>query len=205
MAKLKVKKADTKSVTISQALNELKLLDKKITKKVRNGNFIGVQVSGKARHNFEADSAKANLQSVNDLIERREMVRGKINASNQSTKIIVAGKKYTVASAIVTKDTMNYKASLLSQLQRDYSNAVSTVDMLNEEVQEGLEAQLKGIEDKSKIADFSKNYMSLRKPELADPNGLKDFIEALETEIDEFTNEVDYVLSTSNATTTIDI
>ena len=152
MAKDKLKDKSTKvEVTISQALNELKLLDKKITKKIRMGEFIGVQVSGKPRNNFDADKAKANLQSVNDLIARRETIRGKINASNQTTKVTIAGKKYTVASAIVTKDTMDYKTSLLGMLQKEYSNAVSTVSTLEEEVQEGLEAQLKVIEDKTKM------------------------------------------------------
>jgi len=100
---------------------------------------------------------------------------------------------------------MQYKAKLLQSLSQDFSRTNDTVQMLNDEVQESLDAQLKGIEDKAKIKDFSEQYLKLRTPEMVDPTGASKLIEVLQDEILDFENEVDYVLSTSNATTTIDI
>lgn len=204
MKKAKVKN-DPKNVTIAQALNELKLLDKKITKKISQAGFVGVQVAGKARDGFKAEDATANLQSITDLMARRELIKGAINASNFNTKVTVAGKKYTVAEAIVTKDTMKYKAQLLQSMTKSYSRAVSNVQQLNDEAQYSLDAQLKGIEDKDKIKEFSESYLALRTPELVDPTNAGEYTTKLEEEILNFEDEVDYILSTSNATTTISI
>ncbi len=198
-------KVDTKDVTIAQALNELKLLDKKITKKIQNSVFVGVEVAGKVRDNFDFENASASLQSVNDLMARRELIKGAINASNFKTKVKVAGKSYTVAEAIITKDTMKYKTRLFESMSRDFRSATTNVQMLADEVQENLEQQLKGIEDKAKIKEFSETYVGLRVPALSDPIGVGVYLEALENEIYDFENEVDYILSTSNATTTIKI
>lgn len=198
-------KTVTTPTTIAQALNELKLLDKKITKKIQGATFVGVQVAGKPRHGFEAEKATAQLQSIQDLMARRELIKGAINASNFKTKVQVAGKSYTVAEAIVTKDTMKYKTKLLQSMSQDFSRATENVQDLSDEVQESLDAQLKGIEDKAKIKEFSETYVKLRTPEIVDPIGASKFIEELEEEILNFENEVDYVLSTSNATTTINI
>ena len=201
----KAKKADMKDITIAQALNELKLLDKKITKKLQRSTYVGVEVAGKLRNGFIPEDAKASLQSGIDLMARRELIKGAINASNFKTKVKIAGKSYTVAEAIVTKDTMTYKAMLLQSMSQDFRSATQTVQQLADEVQENLEIQIKGVEDKAKVKEFSENYVGLRVPALADPIGVGKYIEALETEIDDFTNEVDYILSTSNATTTIKI
>lgn len=202
MAKSKEPKA---TMLITQALNELKLLDKKISKKTSQVAFVGVQVSGTARQGFDADKAKAELQSLTDMIARRETIRGLINASNFKTKVTIAGKKYTVAEAITTKDTMKYKAELLRYLTRSYSGAVNTVDAINDEVKRELDNQLKGVEDKAKIKTFSDGYLELHTASLADPINASATIDALTDEIDDFMNEVDYVLSTSNATTSIEV
>ena len=52
-----------KKMTIAQALNELKLLDKKLRKKI-NSNFVGVRSAGKILDGFDADEAKKNLDSI---------------------------------------------------------------------------------------------------------------------------------------------
>jgi len=200
MSKSKTKE---KEITVAQALNELKLLDKKINKKIRQNVFVGVQVAGKPRRNFDPDEAKSSLQSVEDLIAQREKIKGAINASNMKTKVVIGGKKYTVAEAIITKDTMDYKDQLLQKLSHDFASANNEVEMLKNEIQEALDDQLKGIEDKNKIKDFTETYLKLRTPELLDKINLGEYINNLENEIMEFQNEVDYVLSTSNATTTI--
>ena len=119
------------------------------------------------------------------------------------TKVVIGGKKYTVAKAIITKDTMDYKDQLLQKLSHDFASANNEVEMLKNEIQEALDDQLKGIEDKNKIKDFTETYLKLRTPELLDKINLGEYINNLENEIMEFQNEVDYVLSTSNATTTI--
>ena len=192
------------NMTIAQALNKLKLIDKKIQKKVRV-SFVGIKVSGKIREGFNPDEAKASLASVEALIAQRSEIKNKINTSNGVTLVTVGGNSMTVSEAISKKDEIVYKTSLLSSMQSDFSNATSSIDYANADVQERLDVQLQKIDGVKEKEEFAKIYMKSNASELVDPINIADRIKILEDEVMDFSDEVDYILSTSNATTTITV
>lgn len=207
MAKIKkdtkAKKA-TKTVMISQALAELKLLDKKINKK-SSVAMVGYSVAGKVKDAFDADAAKTDLQSVEDMISNRDSIRNAINSSNMKTKVTISGNNITVSEAITTKDTITYKKTLLLEMKNRFSHVTRYIDSANEEMQDRLDRQLGSIEDKKLITQISEDFTKRNEAVMVDPVGIAKYMEDLETEILDFESEVDYVLSTSNATTTVEV
>ena len=103
-------------MSIHQALSELKLLDSRIERAINSGRFIGTKklVESKVSQtrttvkDFNV-SAKADLESVRALIERRSEIKSKIVASNAKTKVTIGGTKYTVAEAIERKSSISYE------------------------------------------------------------------------------------------------
>jgi len=197
----KIKKVE---MTIARALNELILLNAKIEKKTRV-NFVGILDAGKILNGFDAAETKANLQSLTDLIERRATIRNTINISNGVTKVTVGGITLTISEAITMKDTIGYRSALLSKLKRDFSAATEMIDYKNEEVKDRLDNQLQKIEDVALKASFTKEYTKSQGSTLIDPISIADYIKTLEDGVMDFQNEVDYILSTSNATTSIKV
>lgn len=201
------KKKNKTTMTITQALNELKLLDKRIAKTISKAK-VGIKIGSKIQNNFDEVSTKADLQSINDMIERRATIKMLINNSNVKTKVKVAGKQMSVLEAIEYKATIEYKNSLLKQITSQYNSAVQEVNYNNEEVKRRLDSQISSVFEKptdKDVKDFTTTFEKNNSYSLSNPLKLEELSKSLDEEIDVFTNEVDYVLSTSNATTTIEI
>lgn len=204
------------TMSITKALAELKLLDKKINRAISGGLYAGYVVGKKVMTGYNSiqeieDKAKADYQSVTDLIKRRNKIKSAIVLSNALTKVNIGDKEFTVAEAIERKNSIEYEKQLLNKLKRTYSEIVSYVDNVNEEVKERLDKHLEtlyGKEGKVKAGENSeliKPFLEENEAKFIDPLDIKKKIEQLENEIDEFLSEVDYVLSTSNTLTTIEI
>ena len=104
------KKNETKKITITEALAQLKLMDKRIMKGTKV-SIVGYSIGDKPQQNFDAAEIKKNWQSLQDLISARSVLKMAINKSNLITKVTVAGVKMTVLEA---KATYWYKESILS-------------------------------------------------------------------------------------------
>ena len=91
-----------RKISITEALNELKLYDSKIRKAITNAAFCGAakksadKVGVLKKEDFE-ERAKASHQSVTDLIANRNSLKSAIVKSNAETMIEVAGKAMTRA------------------------------------------------------------------------------------------------------------
>lgn len=203
-------------ITITQGLAELKMLDKRITRKINNSIFAGYTVGGKVQTGYETTEElekeiKANLESVKDLIKRRNKIKSLIVLSNAKTEVKIAGKTYTVAEAIDRKSFIDYEEGLLSALKSAYAHNTAIVDRKNNDMESRLDNHLEtlfgkdGKTDTTKTAEVVKQFKEINEARLVDPVSLRKQIETLETEIEDFTSEVDHVLSVSNATTTIEI
>jgi len=203
------KNKDKTEMIVTQALNELKLLDKRITKAIVNSEFVGYTVGGKMKNSFDPETVKGKLTSISDLIERRARIKALIYESNLKTKVTIGGKKMTVSEAILVKENIPYKRKLLHTLKSQYETAEYRVNSENEEVNTRLDNQTSKFgEDKSKakdIEEFSKNFIKMNGAELIDPANIPEYTRKLDEELDTFENEVDFILSTSNATTTISV
>ena len=204
---------------VTEALNELKTLNSRIDRAVRDGDFIAA--SKKADKNAKPGVSKedfnkkaiSDYQSVKDLIKRREAIKAAVIASNAVTEVEIAGEKMTVAKAIDTKNSMEYYLTLLDKMKSQYSKALSTVERVNKGVEENIDQMILaayGKEGKDKISEatfdaIAKPYKAANEAELVDPLSLKDEIDKLENYVESFLSTVDSKLQISNCMTFIEI
>lgn len=202
--------------SIHRCLAELKLLNDKI-EKATSKKFIGFKKnSAKGEYNThetDEDFAKlvqSNYDTVMAYINRRNLFKEGIVNSNAITKVIIAGKEYTVASAIERKNSISYEEELLYQFKIQYANCIRTVNDGNDRMEANLDKQISQMvgSDNSKnddISTFAEFYRKQNGYTLLDPLKIKDKLDILEKEIQDFKSEVDCVLSESNAITTVEI
>lgn len=196
-------------ITITRALNELKLLDSRIDKSINQAVFVDYTVNGK--NSQKEFTPKEDLQSINDMINRRQKIKSLIMESNAKTEVTIAGQKMKVIEAIETKSSIGYKLKLLGRLKNNLLTVNNIIERTNQNVQERLDNLLIsnfGKDKKANEDDFaavSVPFLKTNEAKLDDKIEIQKEIKALEEFIDTFTSEVDFVLSESNALTTIEI
>lgn len=203
-------------MTVTKGLAELKLLDARITRSIYENEFVGHVVGQEKKvghipiEEFEKE-VSSTYNSTLDLIAYRNRIKSAIVESNAKTKVNIAGTEYTVAEAIERKNSIQYEQELLHKMKSAYANRSQLVDRINEKVQIRLDDSLKSMfegdskPDNEFIEQFTENFNSRNKAKLVDPLGIKDKIDSLEKEIEDFLSEVDHELSVSNATTIIEV
>ncbi len=203
---------------ITQALNELKTLDRRIDRETNQAKFIAAaKISEKnvtpqvSKEDFMTE-AKASLAAVTALIARRKAIKNAIVKSNAMTEVEVAGEKMTVAEAIELKSSIEYQKCLLRKMNSDYSSAAN--DMIrNNAVMEGkidtLVTTAVGKDDKSKKSDeaiaIADSFRARNEYGLVDPLDLKKKISDMTAYIEDFEANVDSVLQISNCQTFIEV
>lgn len=203
---------------VTQALNELKTLDSRIMRAIQNASFVTSAkiceknvTSNMSKEDFNS-KAKADLQSIDDLINRRKNIKSAIVASNAVTMVKVADVEMTRAAAIERKTSIEYEKTLLRQMKNQYTSAKQNVDYRNTKMEESIEKLVNTAYGKdNKINIKPEDYASIADPYKAkEEYGLVDPIDILteitkrEEEIDAFISEVDSALQISNCTTYIE-
>lgn len=211
---------EKEKMTIHRALAELKLYDKKINKKINKLCIIGSKQKNRKVDNFYDEEifikeAKSDYQSLIDLIERKEKIKKAIITSNANTKIKICGNEMTVSDAITKKLNIEFEIHLLERLKATFRQVKGEILIKNENIRDTAlkNAQMilsRDVEDKYKEDDqevkkIMDSYITHHNYEFIDPLNIEDLIDKLENKIDNFNNEINYVLSESNALTTIEI
>lgn len=205
----------TETMTIHEALAELKMLDNRIFSKINGSNFAVAnkhsngKIAGKTIDAY-LDAAESNYQSITDLLNRRKAIRNALSQSNAVTKVMVGGHEYTIAEAIEMKKTgmSNYHA-LLSEMTRQLSEANSTIRRENDRLVDKADQYVAGLlGSKEKVAStdaevLRKAYIDANTYDLVAVKDLQENIQQLSDEIMAFEAEVDAKISISNALTTI--
>jgi hypothetical protein len=120
-------------ITVTDALAELTLLQKRIESAraaLEKGNLITVVEVGKVPTGFKSReeyevNAKALVQRVQALLDRRRAIKRAIVLSNASTRVTVAGEEMTVAEAIEMKNFIAYYEAILDTMQSAYTQTRS--------------------------------------------------------------------------------
>ena len=203
---------------VTQALNELKTLDSRIMRAIQNASFVTSAkiceknvTSNMSKENFNS-KAKADLQSIDDLINRRKNIKSAIVASNAVTMVKVADVEMTRAAAIERKTSIEYEKTLLRQMKNQYTSAKQNVDYKNAKMEESIERLVNtayGKDNKTNIkpedyASIADPYKAKEEYGLVDPIDILTEITKREEEIDAFISEVDSALQISNCTTYIE-
>lgn len=91
------------------------------------------------------DDIKSNYQSLQDLINRKNLIRSLIVISNATTKIEVCNKTFTVAETIEYKKIIEYKKLILNQMKRQYNYHMAIINKKNEAVEQNLDLQIQAM------------------------------------------------------------
>lgn len=202
---------------VTQALNELKLLDDRINKAINDAVLViaAKRSEKKVNPNLTKEEfeirAKACYQSVLDLIERRKKIKAAVVTSNAMTKVIVHGEEMTVAEAIERKSTIDYEISLLRQMQSQWGVQNREMNMQNIRMEERIDKYIETFigKDTSKAKDNELEAMIKPMREsgeyaLVDPLSIEKKIADLDDYIKGFKSEVDAILQISNCNTYIE-
>lgn len=193
-------------LTVTRGLSTLKLLEKRIHKKAES-TFISVNISDQTN----SSDIKGNYDSIMDLIKYRNDLKAAIMLSNAKTIVTINNEEMSVAEAIDRKSSIAYLKLLVNSLKEQLMDARMIADNHNRNQESRLDALLEanfGSDTKHKAENFktiADEFWKKNKADLIDPLDLQKKIETLTEEIDNFENEVDLVLSESNATTFLDL
>lgn len=212
----------TEKMTIHKALAELKTMDDRITKAIRNTTYVmavkhsAEKINGVKINDFK-DNMKSGYQKVEDLMARREAMKRAVVLSNATTKVKVGDKEMTVAEAIEMKNHgMEFRSMLLRQINSAYISAQNELtrnsgDILEKNAEQYVLSVIAAQPKDSKMSVDSEAMKTLRKTyienntyDLIDPMNIAKIIEDLDAKINEFNAEVDAALSVSNALTVIE-
>lgn len=207
-----------RTISITEALNELKLYDSKIRKAIENAKFCGAakkssdKIGIMKRVDFD-ERAKASHQSITDLISNRNKLKSAIVKSNAETMITVDGKTMTRAEGIERKNSIEYEVELLTAMKLQYVNATAVVDKENKRVDSKVDELIATIVGKDSTRQLTKDeqevvekpYRDKNEFEFVDPIGIYDKMMQLETDIDGFESNIDTALVLSNATSFIEV
>lgn len=202
------------TLSIARALVELKTLDSRINKSISTSTFIVCKTKNKNYQVQEEEfkrTVQSEFQSINDLIARRNQIKNAIVDSNAKTMVEVAGMKMTVSGAIEYKKVIEYKRRLLSTLENQRRMATIDSEAHRQKVQAKIDENIKIICGKDAKADvnaiqsITEGIMKGDPVEVFDPISIDKVIKELELSIQEFSANIDYVLSESNALTTITV
>lgn len=207
-----------RKISITEALNELKLYDAKINKAISNAELIGAAKKsldkvGVVKKDTFIEKAKSSYQSVTDLIANRNALKSAIVKSNAITEVTVNGKTMTVAEVIERKNSIDYEITLLNEMKRQYVKATDTVTKENKRVDNKVDELIQTLVgkdtdkkiDKDAIENIEAPYRTKNEYELVDPIGLSDKIAELESDISGFESNCDTTLAVANATTFVEL
>ena len=207
------------TMTVHQALAELKILDSRINKAIDGGTYLAVKrhcdkkISGMDTKEFCDSVIRSSFDSVTGLIARRNAIKRAVVKSNAITTVEIAGTTYTVAEAIeMNNHGIEYDQHLLSTMRSQYAISTSEVNRNSgAAIQQKAENYINGLYGgKDKVdADAAKTqmqaYIDANSYELVDPLDIKKVMQDLDDHIASFTAEVDAALSVSNAITKIEV
>ena len=209
----------TVNMTVQEALNKKKLLEKRLSD-LHPSRLIFFGIKPKADNEIDNMSieefdnmVKGNLKSVTSLISNLEAIKVAINSSNATTLVTVAGKQYTCADAIAKLHQLSDTKRIWNTILLEYDKAESKVAEHNERVKDpdNISTYLEkviGASTKSNatlVDQLTDDYMNKNLFVMQDPNNIKSFVEAKIAELEDFEAEVHTALTTSNITTTISV
>ena len=199
-------------ISITQALAELKLLDKRINKALDNVTWADVKTKSRPVDTEKfAKTVKAEYQSFTDLVKRRDTIKRAVVKANATTRVKVGNWEGTVAEAIEYKTSIYYKKRLLDIMRAQLLRAKEQFKDQQEAVDGRLEKLLhselgKDVKTSPEtITALTNTFRENNKVELVDPLGLSERTAEFDTEIEEFETNVDWVLSETNGKTMVEV
>lgn len=158
----------SQKISVTQALAELKLLDKRIRKILGQGAKVARETAY-PEYGFQAEEsiqasevrwvavktkatpvdveqftrdARGEWQSFMDLVNRRDRIKKAVVMSNATTRVTIGSWTGTMAEAIEHKSSIGYKKMLIGAAKRNLRLAAGALTTAEEEVQSRLDRLL---------------------------------------------------------------
>lgn len=209
------------TMSITRALTRAKTIEKQLARLVESQFVVTLM---KREVDDATDVFKDNLKMTqsnfdqfNDLFAELNNIKAAVRKSNEVTKVVIGGEELTVADALVYKNTIVYRNNFLDRITRENRNAESRVEQSKISADTKFASVRENLIKNSQGQDVSEDYLKtvlteeerrLKKAivevKVSGINNVNEYIEAERKRIDTFIEEVDYVLSESNATTIIE-
>lgn len=211
--------AKTHKISITRALTLLKGLTEKIDTAIVGGVFVSAAVGEKNRSEVAIKDLAARVQGSHDkvtaLLANRNAIKAAIVNSNAATKITFRGKEITVAEAIEQRTSSKavlskYLLTMVSQLAAANNlverSEAAVRDAVNraEQTIYGRESTVSNSEREEEMNLVRDAQRRMHGGQLVDPAGLQKKIDEVREHITDLDNELDALLSESNAKTLID-
>ena len=208
-------------LTITRALSEKKMVEKRLNDKILNGTFVGI-VKGNSEKPISsafktkeelAETIQSSYDSVSALISRYKELASAIIRSNSSTIIKIDGVEMTVSEALERKKSIAHETGMLKRLREDYARVTRDVNDSNANMQYSIDQQVKAMlsgdrsikSEEESINLVTQAFSATTEQHIFDPAGIVKRIEEYVNIVEGFNNEIDYALSESNAKTLITI
>lgn len=198
------------SISVTQALSELKLLRKRIDSVTDHATFTKMKKANDLLDTSKfATQATASYQSFADLITRYNGIKSAIVLSNANTKVTIGGTEYTVADAVERKRSIEMEKNMLAVMKAQYTATNVEYERHQQAEQQRVERLLTTELAKDAktnvevVQQLTTTFLAQNKATILDPLNLSDKIETLSKAIEDFETQVDYTLSESNGRTTI--
>jgi hypothetical protein len=203
-------------ITITEGLVNLKTISARIEKEITATTFSIASQKGKQISGFKSVDdfvlkAKAQYQSIVDLINRRNKIKSAIVESNALTKVIIGGTEYTVAGAIERKASVAFEQMLINTLTQQFNKATMLADRANNDAQTrldnlinttfGKDSKVDASQQKSISDSFWEQNLSM----VRDPLDTIEIVAKMSNDVENFLANVDVALSISNSTHFIEV
>lgn len=210
---------------VTRALDERDLLIKKINDAIDRASFVTVKktsddivIGGKKSVQEFDDEARADLQSIRDLIRRYNRLDAAILLANATTDIEVAGVTMTRAAAINLRKTLlgrsfsntNFDDALIRKINNDFTKAKMAINKSQENADRQKEAMSTALasSDKKVLSDDSLKSISAYCDNLVysmvDPIDTEKVVGDLQGRQDELKANLESAIRISNATTYVE-
>lgn len=197
-------------ISVTQALAELKLLEKRINKSLSCIKWSDVSFKNNNIDESQLKKiAESEYQSYIDLLKRRDTIKRAVVLSNATTNVTVGNWSGSVAEAIEQKSNMNFKKKLLESMKNSLLQSLDNYKKKAKELETRLDKLLQselGKDIKTNpetIQALTTSFKETNKITHHDPLQLNIKIKQLEEEIEDFETNINWKLSESNGKTTI--
>ncbi len=209
----------TETMTITKALSELKILNKRIRDEITSATFCDANkrvmrmLKGKSLNDAKAEM-QGNYDKITNLINRNNAIKKAVTKANASTTITVGGDQLSIAEAIYMKNEgIDNLKTLLTTMSIQYTRAQDLIqrgngDNLTRACEDYIVKLFGSGENKNSIEGIEAErakYIEDNTIDLIEGVDTAKAIETLKNKIDTFEAEVDAAITVANATTTIEI
>lgn len=204
-------------MSLTRALTEIKLISSKIDSKMEKVNPVSIQQGDKKINGiFDPEDFKKEqkelIQSIQDLIKQKAIIKSLIVSANATTKVKIAEKEMTIADAIVRKENISYEKELLVRINERFKKGEALLVDCNNKVKANLQSLLEkdfGKEssksDPENIKLISDAFLKMNEFKLVEAISTKKVIAEMEKSIEDFESNVDFALSEINSQTLIEV